>query len=206
LTSSSKQEDSERARIEFERARLSLDSATFNNDKYRVFLELWRTQVQPYHEHRLMSREQAYGFAKTTLQTIIVLNGGALIAFPAFAQLIGPTFQQNITWSIISIGLFVLGLVLGALSGLLSYLSMSADADSLYYEEEAAKADLNKSMANSDAQGSYESIRNEALNKQKKSHGKAYTLAYWAIRFGIFSILSFMIGAFFSGLVLFSYT
>jgi hypothetical protein len=61
-----------------------------------------------------MSREHAYGFAKVAIQSVFLLNGGALIAFPAFAQLVGTGLREHIGFAVGGILSWVVGVALAA--------------------------------------------------------------------------------------------
>lgn len=185
----------EALRLEVERARLALEQARYQNDMTQTFFERWRVDVQPVHEHRLMSREQSYGYAKIAIQTTFLLNGGALIAFPAFAQLIGTGFRDHVGWALTSIGGFILGLVLIAITTLLAYFSMAADLQATAQREEYVKAGLNQSQAPKADKSKYEKIREDAESARKRHYDFAIRFEVWAVYLGIASIVSFVFGA-----------
>lgn len=189
-------------RLEVERTRLALDKAQYQNDTTRLFLERWRVDVQPVHEHRLMSREHAHGFAKVAIQTTFLLNGGALIAFPAFAQLVGTGFRDHVGWALTSITGFVLGLVFIAVTALLAYLSMEADAEAVLQLEESVKARLNQSQVADEKKPKYDKLYEEAEAGREKRYAHAMRFRTWAVGLGIASMLAFTFGAFSAAFVL----
>lgn len=185
----------ETLRVELERARLALDQARYQNDTILTFLERWRVDVQPVHEHRLMSREHAYGYAKVAIQMTFFLNGGALIAFPAFAQLVGTSLSKHMDFALASIAAFVVGLFLIAITALLAHLSMAADAGAILEKEEYVKAGLNQSLAPDVQKSGYDKIRENAEVVRGQLFGRAIRFNGWAIGLGITSILAFLVGA-----------
>jgi hypothetical protein len=68
----------------------------FDPEQMQTMLEHLRFEVQGALEHSLMSREHAHDFAKVAIQSTFLLNGGALIAFPTFAQLVGIGLHDHI--------------------------------------------------------------------------------------------------------------
>ena len=185
----------ESIRLEVERARLAIDQAEYRESATRTFLERWRVDVQPEHEHLLMSRQHAHEFAKVAIQTVFVLNGGALIAFPAFAQLVGTGFENSVGWALSGIAAFVLGLVLIALTTLIAYLSMVADMEAVWQSRERVTASLNQTQVPEAEQSRFDERRAEADAALARYNRISMRLRAWGIALGIGSILAFMVGA-----------
>lgn len=185
-----------------EALRLDLERRRYLDETTRTFLERWRTDVQPLHEHRLMSREHAYGYAKVAIQTMFLLNGGALIAFPAFAQLVETAFKDHVTFALLSIGGFVLGLLLIAITALLAYLSMGADAAAVSQKEEYVKLGLNREQAADDDKPEYDEKRVTAEKERKRKYNLATRLAWSGLVLWVASLAAFVFGAIFAALVL----
>ena len=192
----------EALRLEVEKARLGIEQASFLNEQMRTYLERWRTDVQPVHEHRMMSREHGHAFAKVGIQMMFLLNGGALIAFPAFAKLVDVSFSEQITWALLSIASFVLGLVLIAVTALLAYLSMAADAEAVSNQEEYLKLGLNQSTAPNDEKPSFDSPRATAETARARKYAATTRFAEWGLGLTIGSVVAFVFGAFCAGWVL----
>lgn len=185
-----------------ETLRLDLERLRYLDERTRTFLERWRTDVQPLHEHRLMSREHGYGYAKVAIQTMFLLNGGALIAFPAFAQLLGTAFKDHVTIALLSIGGFVFGLVLIAITTLLAYLSMAADAEAVNQKEEYVKLGLNRDQVADDDKLEYDKKRATAEKERKRKFNLATGLALSGVVLWVASLAAFVFGALFAALVL----
>lgn len=192
----------EALRLEVERARLALDQASYKNEVTRTFLQRWHTDVQPVHETFERSREMAHGFAKLAIQMMFLLNGGALIAFPAFAQLVGTGFRENVDLALFSIGGFVLGLALIAFATLLAYISMEADTEALGQREEYVKLGLNQSQVPDKDKPEYDKKRADAEEARKRHFGRAMRFRAWSMGLGISSLVAFLVGVYFATMVL----
>lgn len=192
----------ERWHLELERQRLVLDRIRHEDETMRTFLERWRTDVQPVHEAKERSREMAYGFAKMAIQTMFLLNGGALIAFPTFAELVGPGLTSQLMFALISIAAFVVGLVFIGVTSLLAYLAMNADAEALSQREEYVKLGLNQSRAEAEEQSKYVSSRAAAEERREYFYQWAVKYRACALSLGIASTVAFMTGAFFAATVM----
>jgi hypothetical protein len=182
-------------RLEVDRLRLGVEQSKQANELARTFLERWRTEVQPVHEHRMKSRDQAYGLGKTAIQTGFLLNGGALIAFPAFAQLVGKEFENHIEGSIASIGLFITGLVLIGVCTALSSTSFGEDAEALAYREEYVKSRLHFNNTFDASKATHEEAQRKAESSRAKHHRRANSFLRWAMAAGIGSLVVFVAGA-----------
>ncbi len=66
-------------------------------EQYEAFLRRLETSIKPRHEVMERSRTFTFEFARMALRSMFLLNGGALIALPAFAEMLGgiKRFQQN---------------------------------------------------------------------------------------------------------------
>lgn len=192
----------EALRLEVERTRLELDRASYMNEHTRTFLERWRTDVQPIHEAAERSREMAYGYAKLAIQTMFLLNGGALIVFPAFAQLVGTAFRDHVVSALLSVGGFVSGLVLIGVTTLLAYLSMDADAAAIRQYGEVVKINLNQSQDPDAKAEKYETPRSVAAAAQERHYRRANVMRWWAVGLGVGSMVAFVFGALYAARVL----
>ena len=189
-------------RRDVERTQLQTESIRLQLEQLKTFLEHWRTEIEPLHESRIKSREFAFQFSKFTLQSIFLLNGCALIAFPTFAGLIGTGFQHQLTWALVSIAFFVLGLILVAASSLFAFFSMNADSDAIHQRSESVKAQLNEQRVAQENKQTFQNVSWSALELSDGAMKLAYKLRAWAIGLGIGSISAFIVGVVFAGLVL----
>ena len=192
----------EALRLEVERLRLRLDEARYENERTRTFLERWRTDVEPLHEGAERSREMAFGFAQTAIRSMFILNGGALVAVPAFAELVGTAFQENPT-AFLPSGLgFVTGLILIAITTVLAYTSMDADAESIRQGQEVVKINLNRAENPKSYTKQEEGRQSEAKVARQKFNRRSVKLRTWALWLGVGSMGAFVFGAAFAAVVL----
>lgn len=192
----------DRARLEVERARLKLDAAAHQDQRTRTYLERWRTDVGPLHESEESAWGRAYGYAQTAIRSLYLLNGGALVAFPAFAQLAGTPISEHLTLFLLSGGSFVSGLVLVGATNILAYVSADAQVAAVREEKENVKINLNRSH-NEDGYTEREEARTkQAATLQSKYRRTAYRTALWCLGLGAGSLVMFLAGAIFAALVL----
>ncbi len=178
----------EMLRLEFEKARI-------RNDFDKTFLERWRTELQPALDLRLKSRDQGHDYAKLSMQTTFFLNGGALIAFPTFAQLVDAGFKSQLTWSLFSIGSFVLGLVFIALVGVCAMQAYSEDNEAMEYKIGFVKAGVHLGQAHENQKNVHKENQEIMETGRAKHYRQAVLYGRWAIGLGMLSLLSFVVGA-----------
>ena len=189
-------------RLEVERLRLQLDSARHQNERTRTFLERWRTDVVPLHEAAERSRDMAFGFAQTAIRSMFLLNGGALVAVPAFAELVGTAFQENLTVFLLSGLGFVTGLILIAITTVLAYTSMDADAEAIRQEQEVVKINLNRSENPKSYTDEVKKRQSEAEVARQRVDRLSVKLRAWALWLGVGSMGAFVFGTVFAAIVM----
>ncbi len=184
----------ERLRLQVEEIRLKFDHLSLLNEKTRTFLQRWQTDVLPVHESGERSREMAATYAQMTIKTMFLLNGGALIVFPAFAELIDTPLSDQILMFVGSIGSFVLGLALIAITSLLAYMSLDADAAGFRCDETIIKINLNQGENPKGHDEEQENNRTTAKTDGEKLKKLAVRLTRWAIGLGLGSLGAFLVG------------
>lgn len=185
-----------------EELKLELERLTYSNERTRTYLEHLRIEVGTVHESAERSRDMAFGFAKMALQTMFLLNGGALIAFPAFAQLVGNGFSSHVTTALISICGFAAGLVFISTATLLAYLAMDADKESSYRREGVLTINLTQSYHPDCHNQAQEELRTERQSDSEKYHALGNKLRTGAIVLGFLSLAAFIGGTICAGYVL----
>jgi hypothetical protein len=90
--------------------------------------ELIQTWSAPYREAQSASDLQAIEFAKFLIQSLLLLHGGAMVAVPAFAQLLPSSVNRTAVLGVL-VGLFAVGLVASACAGLLGFLALGKRSD-----------------------------------------------------------------------------
>ena len=145
----------------------------------------------------------ADGYAKIAIRTMFLLNGGALIAFPAIAQLVGTSFHENVSWVLYSLGSFVIGLVFISVTTVLAYLSMNSDKDAVQHIEAFVKYGLNASQE-SDPQkrAAAKVLQKRTEDDRKRDYGRARCFAIAGLLLAASSLAAFVIGALFTAKVL----
>ena len=189
-------------RLEVERLRLQLDEARQRDERTRTFLERWRTDVGPLHEAAERSRDMTFGFAQMAIRSMFLLNGGALVAVPAFAELVGAAFQENLTAFLLSGLGFVTGLILIAITTVLAYTSMDADAEAIRQDQEVVKINLNRSENPKSYTDKVKKQQSAAEAARQKFGRRSTKLRAWALWLGVGSMGAFIFGTVFAAVVM----
>lgn len=104
--------------------------------------ERWRTDVEPAEADIRTSMEGVLAFARLTLSSLFLLNGGALVALPAFASLVGlATRNERLLMG--ALGLFVLGLIATLVAMLAGYFAQFDESRRLVAVREIRAIDVN---------------------------------------------------------------
>ena len=195
------------ARLEIDRARLELERYGKQLERERVFLERWKTDVSPVQERKERSREFTNQYAQISLKAPFLLNGGAVIAFPAFAKIVDVAVTKNSWVFVASILAFVVGLVATSIANLVAYQVMDVDTVAIRSSEEILKTKLNATQ-NTDGkltdQQQGHVAKHEALVLELDE--KTKSLKKWSMKLGISSIGLFVIGAILAAIVMASAT
>jgi hypothetical protein len=89
---------------------------------------LTETWSAPYRDAASASDLQAIEFAKFMIQSLLLLHGGAMVAVPAFAQLLPFSPNQVVVLGTL-VALFGVGLVSSACAGVLGFLALANRSD-----------------------------------------------------------------------------
>lgn len=99
-----------------------LEERRDERERRSLFLEEWRLNVDDQRKQFVQWTEISAQFGLTSLRSIIVLNGGALVALPPLMQWLDEAQRQ----SIFSISLFfVVGVLLSVVSTFIGYLNFN---------------------------------------------------------------------------------
>ena len=196
----------EALKVEVDRLKVAIDQARHQNELDRTFLERWRTELQPLHDHRMKSRDQGHDYAKAAFQMIFVLNGGALIAFPAFAQLTGNGFKQNLPVALGSIAGFVVGLVLIATAALFVGGAFSEDGDAIEADKSFVRTRMHQFRAPEAARPNFEKEKKEHETRRDEHNKTAKKWSVIAAVLACLALFAFVVGAGCAALVLSSAT
>lgn len=119
------------ARLEVERFRLDLERYRQDLERRRTYLEHYKAELEPQYRYSVESDRASVGFAQSGIRSMYILNGGALVALPAFHALLkeSPTYtSEPLLWAALA---FVIGLALSGITSLLAYLAQSAVSEAV---------------------------------------------------------------------------
>ena len=164
-------------------------------DQYDAFLRRLETSIKPRQVAAERTRTFAFEFARMALRNMFLLNGGALIALPAFAEMLGgvkPETADAFTWSI---GSFVIGLVLIAAATLFAYIAMDADAEGIRQEILWRTIEINADYRPLDDPQKSKDERDNAQKLSEKCGARARRFQAFVIVLGLGSLGAFINGA-----------
>lgn len=158
------------------------------------WLARWDMDVNGRREDAWRAGESAAAFAQMGLRSTLLLNGGALVAFPAFGELIG---DVDLTSLKIASTLLVLGLMTGMLGILCAFINREIASKRLFLLAEKNSAILK----NEDIQGeqrikinkNLSDLRSKidaAVRNQKKWRNAGVALSLLSISFFFFGALN----------------
>lgn len=189
-------------RLKLEKERIELAKGQLHVERERNYHQRWNLIVEPIDHSGEHSRELANGFAKMALQTLFLLNGGALIALPAFGPLTNTGFNDNMNTALIGVAGFVIGLVLVSIATAISYLSMQSDANSLMHFAQESRSRLNQEQATQEQWDHLDKQRSATRAVKEKAEKISAKLANIALRCCAGSLVAFVVGALFASITL----
>lgn len=172
-----------------------IESISRGQENQRIHNEQWRYAVHPAQEVRNIAMEHAYGLAKIAIQTTYLLNGGALIAFPAFAEIVSASMLNYIYAALGAIAAFVFGLVFSSITTIFAYICQVYYVDNTEWRIREISERVAAAGLNDDRKKRHSSEAKKADLKANEYFKKANRFRKWAVLFGSFSILSFIFGA-----------
>jgi hypothetical protein len=170
-------------------------------ERTRITWERSRFEVQLVHEHRLVSREHAHSFAKVAIQSTFILNGGALISFPAFAKAVGTGLHDHVGLAVTSMVFFVIGLGLTTAATVLAFFAADAYASAYALREMYVRGLLHKLAAVGEEKDFYGKQAESAESERRQREDVWEALMLRAIGLVIASLAAFVVGAFFAAFV-----
>ena len=185
-----------------EAVRLWFDKVAIEDSRYRTYLDRIRVTEVPLQEKTRQSREFATVYAQSCIKSLFLLNGGALIGFPAFAEVADVPLDQHLAAFLISGGSFVAGLVLIGVTSLLAYLSVDAQVAQFERAEWVARVKLNDSFNPENVTAEEREKKDTWEREEKKFRKISHKLTVWAVGVGTLSLVAFIVGAMFAAAVL----
>lgn len=120
--------------------RTELEKIKVRQEGTRIYLEQWKADISPVEEQTLQTHRSAIAFAQAGLKTAALINGGALIALPAFVTL----FKIGSGEIVISAAIFFcFGLLAAACAYLFAFLSVDHFGISTTHKRERLAMNLN---------------------------------------------------------------
>jgi hypothetical protein len=164
--------------------------------KYRADLEFATNHLR---DDSRSNYESAVKFADAGIKSTFALNGGGLIALPAFVALFKLDAQLASNWIISAGVVFVLGLISAALTGLFGYLSAMLGHESF---QETIQATGAKYAAAYQQQPVLAADVQAMEQRSKILSDRSTRLRNVALAAAVMSLLCFIIGAVISGCLL----
>lgn len=121
MTTESVEHTIEVAKLQIQERQLRLEESRHRLEKELHYLERWKVDVTPVEQVAIEAGKGSITFAQTAIKTGLILNGGALIALPAFVQI----FSVPTAVLIGPISYFVIGLALNGIATICAFIAMS---------------------------------------------------------------------------------
>lgn len=165
-------------------------------DVYLAELDQTRTAIGPYQEFRIEAYKASIQFAMAGLRSLIVLNGGALIALPAFHNLVAGAGRND--WSTLPQILiaFAAGLALCVAAFLFGYMAAGKGAGLAVMQMEYVQASIRaqfERLANPSAPRP-SATDQDLAERRARCRARSFEIA--AVLAAILSLLCFLLGAF----------
>lgn len=136
--------------------------------------------------------EQGAATGRDAQKTLVVLNGGALLAMPAFKGLLPEVQAEQVVWPI---AIFLCGLLAAGISYVYSYFSLRSGAEGWKHEEAARVHRLSFEAPGAD-RVTLEGLRSASATKAEFNWARARLFSAVAVSTAIASLLFFAVGAF----------
>ena len=171
-------------------------------DAWHAFIEAWRTEVNPLQAQASQRLGFTVSYAQLGLRTALLLNGGGLVAAPAFAELLGSIWSQGFWPPIIAMGAFTLGLIAAAGATVLAFFEFLYARTVTEFEIARVAEDLNDRYEAAMRREPIPKRRTDPGDEERSAQRRAARWGGWAILLGLSSLVFFLIGAFFGGYIL----
>ena len=162
--------------------------------RHIAFLDQWRTELAPIDAKIALAIQSATSLAQTGLRSGYILNGGALIALPAFIEIFGKFEPNNTRAYTFSAIFFVLGLITCVIANFLGYKSVNTAAEAQEHARAWTELNLREQYyPSTDRMSTAKSVK---LSKDTSDQlfGRAGAQSSSATRFFIGSLVLFTIG------------
>ena len=187
-------ENINREKVNIDLERIFIDKNKLENDRYSNFLKAYEISIKPINEKIILSMNQVHSFAKSGMQCLFLLNGGAILAIPALLKIIYTNNPAND--QIIACGfLYIVGLVLVAVAYFCAYMACCQDSKTLMHWENREKYDLMKNF-NKNTDVDWNELRNKSNEEMVKCIGPSKWFRRAATIMSTISLFCFCFGSF----------
>lgn len=175
-------------KIELEKVRLRME-------EQQNFHERWKLDVVSKEKLNATAAKEALAFAQSALRSCFLLNGGALIAFPAIAKFlqIDPELDNKII--VLPIILFIAGLTASSISNFFTYLALAKNAERNWSDREINALRLNAEHNPKTKPDNYDEVIENLQTTRENENNSSGRFALVALILFVISILSFIGGA-----------
>jgi hypothetical protein len=155
--------------------------------------------IAPLRDEARTNYDGALKFADAGLKALFGLNGGGLIALPAFVALFKADPRSAALWIIAAMIAFVLGLTANAAACLFGYWSAMKAVEALNGASQSANIKYALHYKQLAAQPDFALQAQKLDQKAEKDFSKSSLLRRTAVTFCLTSLVAFIIGACFAG-------
>ncbi|MCW8914847.1 MAG: hypothetical protein OQK24_03220 [Magnetovibrio sp.] len=172
--------------------RLEVEKFIAKQEYTKTYLERWKLDVVDRRTVQINLAHSASDFGKFTLRSIFLLNGGAMIALPAFGQLVDKIDASLLSTSL---GWFAGGLSVVTIAMLFAYFSLSATAISWRCAMDGSASSLNQEQAKEGEKDNFNTAI-ENFEKDRVRYNKySDVFEFLAIIFAVAGLIAFIVGA-----------
>lgn len=191
----------EAAKLQIQEGQLRLEEARLKLEKELHYLERWKVDVTPVEQVAVEAGKGSIAFAQAAIKSGLILNGGALVALPAFTQIFGISASQLIE----PIQYFLLGIVLCGFASIFGFITLANTEDLLSCIRESRIIKLNQEH-NPNLDKEFLKQRSDELRSKENKHrsrGKVFKIA--GLLLIVLGYTAFCIGGI-SGINVFAHT
>lgn len=189
--------DIEKRALEIEEERLAIERVRIELEKKRDFEDSyyrrWAENINVSSERQMTTALEAIDFGKFTLKSLMWLNGGAVIAYPALLGVLNP---QDVKYTVFTLACFITGLILAVFGAILAYVSLINATKMLNAETLLRASEFEKRNQGATAAENIDDVIKNAKDKCHKfdKAGTSYEIAAFAC--GFVSLLAFGVGGY----------
>lgn len=177
---------------------MTLDPLHEDTVRGQVLLEEHRSAVEPYDRQAVEANRGAIAFAVMGLRALFVLNGGALIVFPAYLSLLDINVDVAFEDSFTAAASFIAGLLAVALATLIGYLTQLQSGRHAYHGKQAVVIALQNALRGPGLSAATDAIVENHKIAAAKAKRMAAAFRALAVVFALLSLGCFTSGAYFA--------